>query len=248
MSFIKINKVSDPLLNALRYYQDAADEAFKKSHFYHNYSSMAETYEDRTEFLLRYLEGKKVLHLGFVDAPYTKGKAAKGELLHQKLQGVTKELFGLDFDKDAIEDYRKLTDDVENGYFDLQSPAKKTPSYLPKQVDIILLGEILEHLPNPGIAINNLAKIAKDTKAQVVITVPNAFFIGSFAMALEGYEGVHPDHYFYFTPATLDKLLKDNGFSRVKLSFYIGVTADGKGLPLAHPGLTKNGIIAICNI
>lgn len=238
---------SNPLLSTIQYYQDVAKGDYKNSHFFNDLSSIEGIYEDRTSFLLKRLKNKSVLHLGFADAPYTRERAQQNELLHQKLQPVTKELFGLDFDEAAIKLYRDITKDKKNSHFDLQDPTSKIPSSIPSKVDVILLGEILEHLPNPGIAINNLAKISKKTSGQVVITVPNAFFVGSFAMALEGFEGVHPDHYYYFTPITLKKLLKDNGFKKVELSFYSGSEVDNLGRPLVHPGLTKNGIIAICD-
>lgn len=245
---MKLRKESanDMLERTIDYYQLAADESYKKSHFYNDYSEIASKTQDRTSFLLEICKNKSVLHFGFVDAPYTKEKAELNQLLHQQMQGVTNFLYGLDIDSGSITLYRSITGDTNNSVYDLLDKDAKMPN-LRKKFDYIILGEILEHVANPGTAVENLSKLSRSLHAKVVITVPNAFFVGSFAMALEGYEGVHPDHYFYFTPATLEKLLYDNGFSNVNLSFYSGVEVNGKGERLVHPGLTKNGIIAVCS-
>jgi hypothetical protein len=57
---------------------------------------------------------------------------------------------------------------------------------------------------------------------------------------MDGDEIVHPEHYYYFSPATLRKLLQDAGFTVVELALY--ASRDSALLP----GITKNGVIAMC--
>jgi hypothetical protein len=72
------------------------------------------------------------------------------------------------------------------------------------------------------------------------VTVPNAYYAGVFLTALNGDEVVHPEHYYYFSPATLRKLLHDAGFSIIDMALY--ASRDSAVLP----GITKNGVIATC--
>ena len=74
------------------------------------------------------------------------------------------------------------------------------------------------------------------------MTVPNAYYAGVWFGALDGDEIVHPDHYYYFSPATLRKLLHDAGFTIVEMALY--ASRDSAVLP----GITKNGVIAMCEV
>jgi hypothetical protein len=96
-------------------------------------------------------------------------------------------------------------------------------------------------LLHPADALQNLREISRlNNAARLCITTPNAFSITGFFAAAEGNELVHPEHYYYFSPTTLSKLLVDTGFSMVDLRLY-----SSREL-LNSPGITHHGLIAIC--
>jgi hypothetical protein len=124
---------------------------------------------------------------------------------------------------------------------DIQSESNLSFADLENRFDLLVFGEIIEHLLNPGIALSNLLTISRlNQNSPVYITTPSAFFIGSFLPAVAAREIVHPEHYYYFSPRTLLRLLHDTGFQNVEMQLY------SYPHTLAAPGLTKAGLIAIC--
>jgi hypothetical protein len=202
-----------------------------------DFSALADEIVDREELLLAMAQGKRVLHFGFIDSIFLEQKLADGTLLHKKLQAVADFLFGIDIDEQLLESYRAVTNDHQNMVYDIAAGTDQP--HLHKDYDLILFPEVLEHVPNPANVLVNLQKLCAANRATLCITVPNGFYTEAFIAAMHGQELVHPDHFYYFTPHTLKKLLEYAGFSSIDLHFY------NFGSSLA-PGLTKAGIIALC--
>jgi 2-polyprenyl-3-methyl-5-hydroxy-6-metoxy-1,4-benzoquinol methylase len=183
-----------------------------------------------------------VLHFGFVDSPFSVERTKEGNLLHQRLQSVAGLVYGLDIDAQSIDAYRKLTGDRENSFLDIQKSLPQV-DFLSRDYEVILFGEILEHLLYPAAAMANLLRICQlNPRARLCITVPNAYSAMAFFTALCGDELVHPDHYYYFSPMTLGKLIRDTGFMLGELYQY------GDRMTLGSPGITKHGLIALCEV
>lgn len=195
----------------------------------------------REEYLVGISKGKKVLHFGFLDSPFSEERIQSGELLHLKLKKVASQLYGIDNDQVSLGRYRQLTGDRSNDAGDIQREMQN--GVASHAYDIILFPEILEHLGNPGRALANLKQLCvKGSGTKLCVTVPNAYYAGVFLAALDGDEIVHPEHYYYFSPATLRKLLHDAGFTIVEMVLY--ASRDSAVLP----GITKNGVIAMCEV
>jgi SAM-dependent methyltransferase len=192
----------------------------------------------REEFIAHLVANKRLLHFGFLDSPFSKERIDSKQLLHLQLEKVVNYLYGIDIDEKSLGLYRDITNDQNNDLWDVQSQ-DELPDILNQNFDFILLGEVLEHLPNPYIALQNLYKICKLNSGKLIISVPNAFSLLAFNAASQGYELVHPDHYYFFSPFTLTRLLKDIGFTNISLH----LVAPSH---LALPGLTKHGLLAIC--
>ena len=208
--------------------------------FFHHLPAQTSKSHDRVSFIKAITARKRVLHFGFTDAPFTAERVSSGELLHSQLRQSCEFLYGLDIDQASIEQYREATQDINNSALDIQAPLPDA-DFLKSEYDVIIFGEVLEHLINPGLALTNLLQICKNNpSAKLVITVPNAYFIGAFFVAMDGNENVHPDHYYYFSPVTLRKLISDSGFSQIDISLY------GSSATHDAPGITKNGVIAVC--
>lgn len=208
--------------------------------FCHSWIGLSARTVDREKFLLDLCRGKRVLHFGFVDAPFSKERTESGQLLHLKLRRSATYIYGVDIDETSIELYRQITGDTENCIVDIISPQQRLDT-LAKGFDLILFPEVLEHLANPGMALGNLRQICKlNAGARLCITTPNAFSVACFLSAIRDYELVHPDHYYYFSPMTLRKLVADSGFSNIELFLYTSPKL------FNSPGLSKHGVIALC--
>ncbi len=212
--------------------------------FCHPYPSLAEAGVLREDFILRRCQGKSVIHFGFLDAPFMASKAARGELLHMRIKAVANVVYGFDVDGPSLADYRHLTGDQANALWDVQTPLplaarQALDAAAPQGFDLVIFSEVLEHLLNPGLAVSNLAQLCRRYRCRLLVTVPNAFSVVSFYNALNHIEAVHPDHYHYYSPYTLQKMLIDCGFEEVELWLY------GSQDTLLAPGLTKNGVIAM---
>ena len=207
--------------------------------FYHDLGDLHQKSVLREVFIERLCSGKRVLHFGFVDAPFSRERILEKRLIHQRIALSAKFLFGADVDESAVELYRQLTGDQQNTVCDITNPAGLEK--LHQNFDVIIFGEVLEHLLEPAKALRNLRTVcAANPGCRLCVTTPNASTILGFGAALDGNELVHPDHYYYFSPVTLKKLLKDCGFRDIELWLY-----DGERF-LHSPGITKHGVIATC--
>lgn len=194
----------------------------------------------REDYILESCKDKHILHFGFADAPFTERRLTSNEILHMRLRQVTNSVFGADIDKKAIEQYRKATKDKNNAHIDITKNID--PQLFNGQTfDVVLLGEIVEHLDNPVQALQNLKQIASkvcNKGSYLLITVPNAFNFDGQVAAYHGYEIVHPDHLYYFSPVTLDMLLKRAGFTENEIFLYRSPSDN------LSRGISSAGIIA----
>lgn len=164
----------------------------------------------RHEFLVDIARGKRVLHLGCVDAGLLEERFHRGELLHQRLAAVTEELWGFDIDEEGIAFLQaKGFDNLLVGDV---SHLDQVAALQGIEFDLILASEVVEHLQNPGLFFQAVKALMKPGHTQLVVTVPNAFRLSTLLKLLRGIEYVHPDHNYWFSYVTITNLVKKNGF------------------------------------
>jgi predicted TPR repeat methyltransferase len=162
----------------------------------------------REEYILARCAGRRVLHLGFADAPLTTQRLAAGTLLHSRLRRVAAQCTGIDFDEAAALEVQEAlgVGDVIVG--DAAMAATLTGG----GYDVVVAGEIIEHVSNAGL----LLAAAHDSLArggELVISTANAFCLRRAARLPFGAESVHPDHVCYYSHATLQELVERYGFA-----------------------------------
>lgn len=174
----------------------------------------------RVDIIKSISKGKKVLHLGCTNYPYTQLAIDGDALLHNELESVTAELFGFDYDQEGIDVL--AAQGSENLYrADLE---KLDEVDLDIKFDVIIAGEIIEHLNNPGLFLNGIQRFM-DAESELIITTINAYSALRFATyALRGKGGtnepVHPDHVYYFSYKTLKLLVERAGLTVKDFYFY----------------------------
>ena len=176
----------------------------------------APTMVNRVDYILQYCQNKRVLHIGFTDHPFTSERLASGDLLHQRLKGVTSGLAGVDLGQDGLDIYKNATNDINAWQADIvHAYPQQAISFKPS---LILLTEVLEHLTDPYGAIRVL-HASFEAGTMVLVTVPNYTALDSIAASLHQTESIHPDHHWYFSPYTLGKLFNEKMFRREDLKF-----------------------------
>lgn len=169
----------------------------------------------RVPELLRLSRGKRVLHLGCADVPYTDQRG--DALLHKQLAGVTErdDLWGLDVSAEGVERLRRMGfDHIVCGDVEELRTYAGVPTF-----DLVLAGELLEHLANPGLFLQSVASIMGE-RTELILTTPNASSFKGFMRAAFRQEKVHPDHNYYFSYRTLAQILQKFDFTCREIYYY----------------------------
>lgn len=160
----------------------------------------------RDACLIGHCFGKRVLHLGCTDSPFTQGKLENGASLHLKLEPASAEIVGVDIDEIGLTMLGKFCQKSKLLCFDVESPSFVNElSATHREFDLVVCADIIEHLNNPGAMLSNLSRIMKPNSKLIVTTI-NALAAKLFLRALCGREAVHPDHVSYYSFATLKHL------------------------------------------
>lgn len=183
---------------------------------------MSEKFElvQRVDFIKKACVGKKVLHLGCTNYPYTKESLENNVLLHFEIEKVAAEVYGFDFDQKGID---ILEEAGAKNLFraDLE---RLGDVRLDKTFDVIIAGEIIEHLSNPGLFLKGIQRFM-DERTNLIITTINAYSAMRFMIyGLRGKGGanepVHPDHVAYYSYKTLKLIIERANLGVEKFLFY----------------------------
>jgi 2-polyprenyl-3-methyl-5-hydroxy-6-metoxy-1,4-benzoquinol methylase len=171
---------------------------------------------DRTEELRRLVRGRRVVDVGFVDEGQMAAKHARGRWLHGIVAAEAREAVGIDADAAGVAVARDagfdaVVADVED--------AESLASLELDAADVVLAGELIEHLERPG-AFLDAVKPLLAPSGSLVLTTPNAHALTNVLGALVGRELVNPDHVTWFSWRTLATLLERHGWRIDVLAYY----------------------------
>ncbi|MEO6590071.1 MAG: methyltransferase domain-containing protein [Pyrinomonadaceae bacterium] len=174
----------------------------------------------RVDFIKNACVGKKVLHLGCTNYPYTKESLENKMLLHFEIADVAGEVYGFDFDQKGIDVLEESG--VKNLYrADLE---KLEDVQLNETFDVIIAGEMIEHLSNPGLFLKGIQRFMNH-ETNLIITTINAYSAMRFMIyGLRGRGGalepVHPDHVAYYSYKTLSLAIERENLWVENFLFY----------------------------
>ncbi len=97
-------------------------------------------------------------------------------------------------------------------------------------VTVIILGELLEHLCNPGYLLRRLTA----ARVPLVLSTPNAFSWSGVEWLQKGYENCHGGHVAYYSYVTLTRLLQQTGWQPVAWAQYLSSWS-----PTTQPGFLE---------
>jgi SAM-dependent methyltransferase len=169
-------------------------------------------YGAKIELLEQLATGRQVLHLGAVGET----GSSVGQVLersprsfHASLTQVAERCVGIDTNHEAVEALTRA------GIFDNLMFADATTierDEIPlDRLDVIVAGDIVEHLSSPGEFLDNAAKLA-DPGTLFALTTPNALGLPSFMRYLRGGVVDGGDHVLSFNRYSLENLLRRHGW------------------------------------
>jgi len=215
---------------------------------------------ERTAYLLAACGGKTVLHLGCSDSPYTEVRLKDHSLLFEQIDTVAARQIGLDFDPEGVG--RMVAAGLQRVYVgDANDPGNE--AYAADRFDIIIAGEIIEHIADLGAFLGAIRALMERDGAQLILTTVNAYCGYRFVqMLLTGRENVHPDHICYFSRGTLETLLRRASLRIVDFAYYPVGSEHKRGLNKGRTRLLwwvdkiarrwfpqlSDGLIALCAV
>lgn len=166
---------------------------------------------DRSAFILEAVKGKRVLEFG-----------ATGPM-HDAVVKAAAAVYCVDREDDLEADPPVLGFDLD----DVSRAELPGGGGLPPY-GLILCGEVIEHLSNPGWFLTRLRR--QFPAVPVLITVPNAFTLKGRSHLEAGVENVNIDHVSWYSPRTLRTLLERAGYAITDFAWYGGRPPYSEGL------------------
>src|SRR5665648_4633 len=158
------------------------------------------TYPDRVTPVVELAKGKRVLNIGCCGSDALVSQWT----VHRTIASAASYCVGVDMYEAGVE---KMKADGENVFladgesFDLDE----------KDFDLVVLGDIIEHVSNPGLVLDNSNRHLKDG-GSIVVSTPTPFALPLMMRIIRrGSFHVNSEHVSWFDPITLTGLLARSG-------------------------------------
>jgi 2-polyprenyl-3-methyl-5-hydroxy-6-metoxy-1,4-benzoquinol methylase len=167
-------------------------------------------YFGKNERLFNLVSGKRILHLGcvgFADTPTPQRVALAQQSLHYALTQAG-DVVGVDYSKEEIDYY------AANGVFQniLHGSVEHLEALdLNQTFDVVVAGDIIEHLSNPGLMLEGIKRFCKPTTL-LIVTTPNAFGMLNFFRHVAGTFHEGKEHVMTFNSENIATLLTRHGY------------------------------------
>jgi SAM-dependent methyltransferase len=161
----------------------------------------------KDRLLIELARGRKVLDLGCIDHSAETALDLGDSWLHSQLRQVADQLVGID----------QLADDAatlnERGYDIRIADVERLD--LGESFDLVVAGDLIEHLSNPGLFLQSVAEHL-DGEGALVVTTPNPFNVEQFAQALfRNQIMANLEHTMWLDPRVMHELVARSPFEIV---------------------------------
>lgn len=207
-----------------RWVYQGADSAFLAGREFSNGRTFRGTRveeSNRIDLLVAQSRGRTVLHVGFADhSPLIDEKRRNRKWLHDRVSEVADRAVGVDIDSAVVEMLRSRG--VQDIYALDVTQEVSEPAIRDTAFDIVILGEVLEHVGNPVAFLQGLRVNYGQPGQRLLVTVPNALNLRSVMDIARTQECVNTDHRFWFTPYTLARVLTEAGYTVDRVETCLG--------------------------
>lgn len=162
---------------------------------------MRNAFSLRTDLILQWVKGPSVLDVGCTGHALAVGSRG---WLHGRLREQFTTVVGIDISRENIESLRT------QGFSNLHVQSAES-FQLDKQFDTIVAGELIEHLANPGLFLQQ-ARAHLKPKGRLVLTTPHPFSLLDITYALLKFPRTcqNLQHACWFCPQTMKELAARN--------------------------------------
>jgi SAM-dependent methyltransferase len=208
---------------------------------------------ERIEAILQAVRGNEILNLGCVNHSIALTDNEKERWLQLRLSErfPKANVLGLDIDQENVGRMRAQGMNVEVG--DAQRLSYR------EKFDTIVLGEIIEHLENPGACLEGCRRALKPG-GRIVLSTPNIFCVMHMLMYLKNSDNAfNPEHVAWFCPQTLRTMVERCGLRIESFKFVDDLAPDvvsdlpyrifayaWLGVRWIFPQRYRNTMVAVC--
>jgi SAM-dependent methyltransferase len=169
-------------------------------------------YVDRMAFIIDEARGKRVLDCGVVALTCSDASDRVENMpntLHFRLNEVSREVVGIDHAADEVAAINARHPELDLRVCDVEDLGTSLSAEPP--FELVVFGDILEHLSNPGRALDGVRAMLAPG-GEILVTCPNAFGLPNYMRFLAGRYREGADHVASYSKLTLAHLLRRHGF------------------------------------
>jgi virulence-associated protein VapD len=173
----------------------------------------------RKNEIIKYSTGKRVLHLGFIQHENLwRNKIEENDWLHSQVLFVASKAVGVDYLQNEVKIIKQELG-IECYFGDV---TKLEELDLVEKFDIIICGELIEHISNAGLMLDGLKRFMnKDSK--LIITTPNPWrdlWVQNICTNNNEINWLNKEHVCWYSYQTLKQLLQRHDFKEVDYDYY----------------------------
>jgi 2-polyprenyl-3-methyl-5-hydroxy-6-metoxy-1,4-benzoquinol methylase len=164
---------------------------------------------DRIGFIVEHARGRRVLDCGVIGStlmPASEQLANLPQSLHWRIAAVAQDAVGIDV-ADVVEEAN-----VRYPQLNLVKASAEDLSDLEGPFDLVVLGDLIEHVSNPGLVLDEARSIIH-TAGEIIITCPNALGAPNYLRFLLGRFREGLEHVTAHNKWTISQLLQRHGFT-----------------------------------
>jgi 2-polyprenyl-3-methyl-5-hydroxy-6-metoxy-1,4-benzoquinol methylase len=170
---------------------------------------MTRLLNDKVDWIVPKVRGKKVLDLGCVRHSLEETK--KTGWLHSLIVNEAREVLGVDYLQSEIESLS------QSGYNVICANVETME--LPDRYEVIVAGDLIEHLSNFGLFIAQVSKHMTENGV-FLVTTPNPInFLRFMQLLVSGNLGANNEHTCWFTEKTLLQLAERYGLKKTEVTY-----------------------------
>lgn len=171
-------------------------------------------YLGKNSSIINMSRGNRVLHLGcigFTDLENSERINLAKKTLHWSLTQVA-DVTGVDYSEEVIEEYNRLGifDNIINGNVEQLDRLN-----LEEKFDVIVAGDIIEHIANPGLMLEGIKRFCH-SNTQLVLTTTHSFGLANFIRYMMGRFREGQEHVMTFNLRNMENLLSRYDYTIVE--------------------------------
>lgn len=182
---------------------------------------------DYYQKIASYITNKDVLDVGCVEHDLSRANSTR-PWNHWFIYKLAKSSLGIDIEEKSLQLMKKAG-------FNVRTLDAEKMNFSNK-FDVVFAGELIEHLPNPGIFLKKCNKALRK-RGKIIITTPNTYSVNRIVRVIQFMTNEPPvniDHTLYLSPRTMTTLAEKCGIKVSKIEY-------------AHYPFSGNGLLVILN-